>query len=175
MPGRQWDLSSQQAGDQPAAGIKAGSGKYFFELATVNRVHAGGSYSTAAGSLIEGERIQCGLMTMPKGTGARPHTHPNEQWIYVVQGALDCEIEGVKAMAPAGTLIYVPANAVHTVVTVPDKGDVIFFTCKDMSYGIVGNAVDKSVSGPRYAPGFEKKWGADDLRNMDIYRYGPAG
>ena len=154
-------MSQQKASSQPAAapaaGIKAGNGKYYFELANVNRVAAGGTYSTAAGSLVEGERIQCGLMTMPKGTGARPHTHPNEQWIYVVHGMLDCEIEGVKALAPAGTLVYVPANAVHTVVALPDKGDVVFFTCKDMSYGIVGNAVDNSVSGPRYAPGFEKK------------------
>ncbi|MGA2992578.1 MAG: cupin domain-containing protein [Candidatus Korobacteraceae bacterium] len=155
-------MSQQKASSQPAAGaaptgIKAGNGKYYFDLATANRVLAGGSYSTAAGSLIEGERIQCGLMNMPKGTGARPHTHPNEQWIYVVQGTLDCEIEGVKSLASAGTLIYVPANAVHTVVAIPNQGDVIFFTCKDMSYGIVGNAVDNSVSGPRYAPGFEKK------------------
>ncbi len=155
-------MSEQKTSNQPAAGpaaagIKAGKGKYYFDLATVNRVLAGGSYSTAAGSLVEGERIQCGLMRMPKGTGARPHTHPNEQWIYVVQGVLDCEIESVKSLAPAGTLVYVPANAVHTVVAVPDQGDVIFFTCKDMTYGIVGNAVDTSVSGPRYAPGFEKK------------------
>ena len=149
--------TENQSAAASTAGIKAGNGKYFFELATANRVLAGGTYSTAAGSLIEGERIQCGLMNMPKGTGARPHTHPNEQWIYVVQGMLDCEIEGVKAVAPAGTLIYVPANAVHTVVAVPNEGDVVFFTCKDMSYGIVGNAVDNSVSGPRYATGFEKK------------------
>ena len=150
-------MSEQKTSNPSAAGVKAGNGKYYFDLSTVNRVLAGGSYSTAAGSLVEGERIQCGLMSMPKGTGARPHTHPNEQWIYLIQGVLDCEIEGVKSLARPGTLIYVPANAVHTVVSLPDQGDVVFFTCKDMSHGIVGNAVDASVSGPRYAPGFEKK------------------
>ena len=59
--------------------------------------------------------------------------------------------------APAGTLIYIPANEIHTVVAVPDKGDVLFFTCKDMSHGIWGNPVDTSISEPRFAPGFEKK------------------
>jgi quercetin dioxygenase-like cupin family protein len=154
-------MSNQEVKSQPAAkppaGIKAGHGKYYFELASVNHIEAGPAYSTAAGSLVEGERIQCGLMQMPKGTGARPHSHPNEQWIYVVQGSLDCEIDGVKSLAPAGTLVYIPANSVHTVVAVPDQGDVVFFTCKDMSHGIWGNPVDTSNYGPRFAPGFEKK------------------
>ncbi len=154
-------MSKQDATNQPAAktpqGIKAGHGKYYFELATVNHIEAAPSYSTAAGSLVEGERIQCGLMHMPRGTGGRPHSHPNEQWIYVVQGELDCETDGVKSIAPAGTLIYIPANAVHTCAAVPDKGDVVFFTCKDMSHGISGEPVDASTYGPRYEQGFEKK------------------
>lgn len=148
-------MSEQE--QKAAVGIKAGHGKYYFELAKLDRIDAGPSYSTAAGSLVEGERMQCALMHMPKGTGARPHSHPNEQWIYVVQGALDCEIEGVKSIAPAGTLIYIPANAVHTSAAVPDKGDVVFFTCKDMSHGIGGIPVDASTYGPRYEKGFEKK------------------
>lgn len=55
----------------------------------MNRIEAGPAYSTAAGSLVEGERTQCGLMRMPKGTGARPHSHPNEQRVCVVQGTLE--------------------------------------------------------------------------------------
>jgi hypothetical protein len=35
--------------------------------------------------------------------------------------------------------------------------DVIFFTAKDMTHGIVGTAVDTSISAPLYAPGFEPK------------------
>jgi quercetin dioxygenase-like cupin family protein len=151
------NVNKQPAAGTPPAGIKAGNGRYYFDLATVNRIEAGPAYSTAAGSLVEGERIQCGLMHMPKGTGSRPHSHPNEQWVYVVQGTLESEIEGVKALSPPGTLIYIPANAIHTAVAVPDQGEVVFFTCKDMSHGIWGNPIDTSAYGPRYAPGFEKK------------------
>ena len=57
--------------------IKAGSGRYIFDLAKLNKIDAGPGYSTAHGPVVEGERIQIGLMRMPKGTGGRPHSHPN--------------------------------------------------------------------------------------------------
>jgi quercetin dioxygenase-like cupin family protein len=103
---------------------------------------------------VEGDRIQVGLMRMPKGTGSRPHSHPNEQWIYVMQGTLESEVAGVKSRAGSGSLIYIPANAVHSAMATPDA-DVIFLTAKDMTHGIAGTAVDSSVSGPAYARGFE--------------------
>ena len=106
--------------------------------------------------MVEGERIQVGLIRMPRGTGARPHSHPNEQWIYVLQGTLESEVEGVKARVSAGSLVYIPANAVHSALATPEQ-DVLFFTAKDLSHGIVGTAVDTSISSPAYVPGFEPK------------------
>lgn len=151
-------MSDQNQGStaKPPEGIKAGSGKYFFDLATVNHIEAGPEYSTANGSLVTGDRIICGLMNMPKGTGARPHSHPNEQWIYVIEGTLDAEVGGVKSVLVPGSLAYIPANTVHQVVARTDK-DVVFFTCKDASHGIWGSAVDKSRYGAHYEPGFEPK------------------
>jgi quercetin dioxygenase-like cupin family protein len=136
--------------------IKAGDGHYTFDLARLSAIDAGPGYSTAHGPVVEGERIQVGLIRMPRGTGARPHTHPNEQWIYVLQGTLDTEVEGVKTRVGPGSLVYVPANAVHYAMATGD-GDALFFTCKDTSHGIVGTAVDASVSAAAYAPGFEPK------------------
>ena len=136
--------------------IKAGHGRYTFDLARLQTIDAGPGYSTAHGPVVEGERIQIGLIRMPKGTGARPHSHPNEQWVYVLQGTLESEVEGVKSRVPAGSLIYIPANAVHSALATPE-GDVLFLTAKDMSHGIVGTAVDTSISAPAYAPGFAPK------------------
>jgi quercetin dioxygenase-like cupin family protein len=136
--------------------VKAGNGRYTFELGTLKTIDAGPGYSTSHGPVVEGERIQVGLMRMPRGTGSRPHSHPNEQWIYVMQGTLDSEVAGVKSRVSAGTVVYIPANAVHSAVALPDE-DVVFFTAKDMSHGIAGKAVDASVSAPAYAPGFEPK------------------
>ena len=134
--------------------IKAGHGRYTFDLATLQTIDAGPGYSTAHGPVVEGERIQIGLMRFPRGTGGRPHSHPNEQWIYVMQGTLESEVDGVRTRVRPGTLVYIPANVVHSAVATGDE-DVIFLTAKDMSHGIVGTPVDASISAPLYAPGFE--------------------
>jgi quercetin dioxygenase-like cupin family protein len=136
--------------------VKAGNGRYTFDLARLGTIDAGPGYSTAHGPVVEGERIQFGLMRMPKGTGGRPHSHPNEQWVYVLQGTLESEVDGVKSRVGAGSLIYIPANAVHSALATPEQ-DVLFLTAKDMTHGIVGTPVDTSISAPLYAPGFEPK------------------
>jgi quercetin dioxygenase-like cupin family protein len=147
-------MSTIQQTTKTVGAIKAGDGRYTFDLAKLATIDAGPGYSTAHGPVVEGERIQIGLIRMPRGTGARPHSHPNEQWVYVMEGTLESEVEGVKSRVPAGSLIYIPANAVHSALATPEA-DVVFLTAKDTSHGIVGTAVDASVSAPRYAPGFE--------------------
>ncbi len=146
----------QSSAPKTAGAIRAGSGRYTFDLGTLNTIDAGPGYSTSHGPVVEGDRIQIGLMRMPKGTGSRPHSHPNEQWIYVMQGTLESEVSGVKSRGGAGSLIYIPANAVHAALATPEA-DVVFLTAKDMSHGIAGRATDGKASGPAYARGFEPK------------------
>jgi quercetin dioxygenase-like cupin family protein len=134
--------------------IKAGNGKYQFNLARVRKVEAGRGYSTSHGGVIEGERMLVGYIHKPRGTGSRMHSHKNEQFNLVVQGTLKGSVNGKRVVAPAGTLIYIPANAPHTLISTPDE-DVIFVAIKDLSHGIIGKAVDGSMSGPLYLPGFE--------------------
>jgi len=121
---------------------KASAGEFAFELAKVNHLLGGPDYSTANGSVVEGDRMMVALMRMPAGTGADPHSHPNEQWIYVLEGTFEAIIDGVPASAPAGTVLYIPSNVVHEGKATPD-GDVLFFTCKDTSHSLHGIRVDK--------------------------------
>ena len=72
--------------------VRGGNGNFIFKLTQMAGMDAGRGYSTAFGPVIEGDRIQCGLITKKKGTGARPHLHPNEQWNYIVQGTLRVKI-----------------------------------------------------------------------------------
>ena len=146
----------QQPTTKTEGAIKAGNGRYAFDLARLQKIDAGPGYSTAHGPVVEGERIQIGLMRMPRGTGGRPHSHPNEQWVYIIQGVLEGEVSGVRYRAPAGSLLYFPANTVHWALATPEE-DVLFLTAKDMTHGIVGTPVDTSISAPLYAPGFEPK------------------
>ena len=116
---------------------RAGPGEHLFDLATVNHLLGGPDYSTANGAVVEGDRMIVGLMRMPAGTGAEPHSHPNEQWIYVLQGTLRGSVGEKKIEAKAGSVIYIPADAVHAMKATPDN-DVVFFTCKDSSHSLHG-------------------------------------
>jgi quercetin dioxygenase-like cupin family protein len=134
--------------------IKAGSGSHFFVLDDLPRIEAGAGYSSAMGGVVEGVRTQCGLIHKARGTGARPHSHPNEQWNYVLKGRLRVLIDGEpERIAGPGTLVYFPPNLVHSTVALSDE-DVVFFVVKDLTHGIVGQAADGTMSGPHYEPGY---------------------
>ena len=139
-----------------AGAVKGGNGKYHFAMAKLRIVDAGTGYSTSHGGVVEGERMLVGYIHKPRGTGSRMHTHKNEQFNYVVQGTLRGSVNGRRVLAPAGTLIYIPANAPHTLIATPEE-DVIFLALKDLSQGIVGKAVDGTMSGPHYDPGYGPK------------------
>ena len=117
---------------------KAGEGRFLFDFARLQSIKVGEGYSPAEGPVVEGERMQVGLITIKRGTVSAPHSHPNEQWTYVLKGKARVSIAGrPEGLATAGTLIYAPANAVHSVEALPDE-DLVFFTVKDLSHGIVG-------------------------------------
>ncbi len=134
--------------------VKAGGGKYGFMIADLEKIDAGTGYSTSRGGILEGERMQVGLIHKARGTGSRAHSHPNEQFNYVLQGTLKIEMDGQQFLAPTGTVVYVPANMVHSMVATPEE-DVIFYVVKDLSHGIVGMAADGKMSGPHHDAGFE--------------------
>jgi quercetin dioxygenase-like cupin family protein len=129
-------MAGQPAPRTPGA-KRAGPGEHVFDLAKVNHILGGPDYSTANGACVEGDRMIVGLMRMPAGTGAEPHSHPNEQWIYILEGTFRGEIGGQPFEARPGTVLYIPANVVHSGKATAD-GDVVFFTVKDASHGLQG-------------------------------------
>lgn len=111
--------------------------KFIHNTRTMKPRHAGGDYSTAHGPFIEGERLIFGKITIPAGTKAEPHSHPNEQFSYVLQGRVRMVIGGKTKIAGPGDIIHTPAGAVHSATVLGDE-DHIFITCKDASWGIHG-------------------------------------
>jgi quercetin dioxygenase-like cupin family protein len=130
-------MSSQAAVARTPGAKRAGPGEHIFDLATVNKLKGGPDYSSVEGSIGEGDKMIVALMRMPAGTGAEAHSHPNEQWIYILEGTFQGEIEGKKFEAKAGSVVYVPSNAIHSGKATPDA-DVVFFTCKDASHSLHG-------------------------------------
>jgi quercetin dioxygenase-like cupin family protein len=117
---------------------RAAPGEHHFELAGLNQIKGGPDYSTATGACVEGDRMMVALMRMPAGTGAEPHSHPNEQWIYILEGTFEADIGGKRIAARAGSVVYVPAGVVHSGGATPDA-DVLFFTVKDTSHSLHGH------------------------------------
>lgn len=116
---------------------RGGAGNYFFELAKIDPIMGGPEYSSVFGACVEGDRIVVALMRMPAGTGSEPHSHPNEQWVYVLEGTMESMVDGKQQLVKPGTLVYIPANTIHHAKATPDA-DVVFFTAKDTSYGLYG-------------------------------------
>jgi quercetin dioxygenase-like cupin family protein len=116
---------------------KAGKGAYAFRMTDLKQMDLGPGYAPTHGSVVEGERMMVGLARIPKGTVSEAHWHPNEQWIYVLEGRSEMVIEGEKVVGTPGTVIYIPAKAVHEARAAGDT-DLVFFTCKDRSHGIAG-------------------------------------
>jgi len=129
-------MSSQPVARTPGA-TRAAPGEYLFELGSAAKIMGGPDYSTAQGPCVEGDRMIVGVMRMAAGTGAEPHSHPNEQWIYVLEGTFRATIGGQQVDAKPGSVVYIPANTMHAGRATPEA-DVVFFTCKDASHSLHG-------------------------------------
>jgi quercetin dioxygenase-like cupin family protein len=116
---------------------RAQPGEFVFNFDRVNQILGGPDYSPVFGGCVEGDRMIVALMTAPGGQRSEPHSHPNEQWIFVLDGVMELIVDGRTHTARAGELIYIPANTVHCGST-PDGKDAKFFTVKDASWSLHG-------------------------------------
>lgn len=123
--------------------------RYTFTLAELPDITEDLFYSTGIGPVVEGKNIQIAFIRKPRGSGSQKHSHPNEQWNYVLKGQLRVHVAGVETIAGPGTLIYFPANAIHSTVSLPEE-DVLFIQIKDMSHGMLGTPADREKKTPFY-------------------------
>ncbi|HTD89917.1 MAG TPA: cupin domain-containing protein [Burkholderiales bacterium] len=115
--------------------------------------------SSTIGAVLYGEHIAVALAGQAAGSGAKAHTHPNEQFNYILQGVMVSDIDNEKqTFGPKGTIVHTPSMSVHTGQACPDE-DMLFFAMKDTRHGITGPPVDGKYDGPLYLPGFGKRAG----------------
>ena len=95
------------------------------------------------GNWVTGERIIFGEIRIPAGAGSKPHRHPNEQFIIVLEGSVRMDIEGDAKTLSAGDIIHIPPNVLHSAEVVGDE-EFVFVTAKDTSWGIEGTAAESS-------------------------------
>jgi len=112
--------------------------------------------SSSYGAALVGEKIQVGLIRKGRGSGSKLHTHPNEQYNLVLEGALQADIDGQSVMVPLHHAIHMPAGVVRSCVDSCD-GDVQFFVAKYKRHGLAGPPIDGIEDGLHYLPGFGPK------------------
>jgi quercetin dioxygenase-like cupin family protein len=76
-------------------------------------------------------------MRYPAGKPSDAHSHPNEQWIFILEGTFHARVGDQDVVAPPGTVLYVPSGVEHRGKAGPEA-DVVFFTVKDTSHGLHG-------------------------------------
>jgi quercetin dioxygenase-like cupin family protein len=127
------DLQSREAGGTGKLGTRKPGDLYAADTRSV---------------VIEGEKVMVALLHERAGMGSRPHSHPNDQFVFVLKGTLCVRIEGQPEMlVPAGSVAFFPGNVVHSTGATAD-GDVISFACKDLAAGFSGIPLDRSKSCP---------------------------
>jgi quercetin dioxygenase-like cupin family protein len=68
-----------------------------------------------------GEGATLSLNRLWPGHEPRPHSHPNEQIVYIMQGQVDFHVGGEVKRLAAGGLLVVPPNVTHHAVVVGNE------------------------------------------------------
>ena len=77
--------------------------------------------STSFGAALSGERIHVAVIGKVRATGTKLHTHPNEQFSFVLKGQGRYEIDGQTAEAPKGSVTHIPRGRFTASSRIPKK------------------------------------------------------
>lgn len=97
-----------------------------------------GAYSRGRGPVLRSERMEVTKIVFPKGEGADPHRHTEEQVMYVLGGRLRVTLEGEQYEVGPGQATFNPSNAEHAVVALEDTVALSFKNLVDPHYEKTG-------------------------------------
>ena len=92
-------------------------------------------HSGATGSLVTGEMLHVALLRYANGAADRLHSHPNEQFTFVVEGALRVEIDGGEFTVGKHCVVHVPPGMPHRIAA---DGDALVVTLQDTRHAFAG-------------------------------------
>ena len=77
-------------------------------------------HSTAYGESVTGRAIEVGRLTFRKGEGAREHSHPQEQILYILTGRVKAELAGETRELGPGEAFHALPNQPHRLTALAD-------------------------------------------------------
>jgi quercetin dioxygenase-like cupin family protein len=78
--------------------------------------------------VITGEKAMVAQVFLGKGAVVPEHRHESEQITYILEGALEFEIEGRKIVVSAGEVLRIPSHVPHRAVALEDTLDLDIFS-----------------------------------------------
>ncbi len=64
------------------------------------------------------QQITYGHVNLDEGTIVPMHSHPHEQWTYIIDGKMEFNLDGEKQLLLPGMGAFIPSNTMHGVVAV---------------------------------------------------------
>ena len=79
--------------------------------------------------LITGDQVMLAQVYLKQGCAVPKHSHPNEQFTYILEGALQFKVgdEGREVIVRAGEVLHLPGGVPHEAVALEDTLDVDVF------------------------------------------------
>ncbi len=78
--------------------------------------------------IVAGEKAMVAQVFIAKGGVVPEHCHESEQITYILEGALEFEIEGRTLVVSAGQVLRIPSNVPHRAVALEDTLDLDIFS-----------------------------------------------
>ncbi len=78
--------------------------------------------------VISGDKAMVAQVFIAKGGVVPEHQHESEQLTYILEGALQFEIEGRTIVVAAGQVLRIPSNVPHRAVALEDTLDLDIFS-----------------------------------------------
>ncbi|MPZ59895.1 MAG: cupin domain-containing protein [Propionibacteriales bacterium] len=95
-------------------------------------------YSKGRGPVLRSDSMEVTKISFKKGEGAVAHSHPEEQFVYVLSGRSRVTVDGETYEVSAGEGSYRPANAVHSQEALEDTTSLSFKRLVDPAYDATG-------------------------------------
>ncbi len=108
--------------------------------------------STSIGrQFLYSETLMLARVLLAKGAHVPMHQHPNEQFAYVLSGALEFHIEDRIVVVRAGEVLTIPPNVPHEAFALEDTVDLDIFNPPRQDW-IAGNDAYLRSDGPTSEP-----------------------
>ena len=83
---------------------------------------------TISRQMISGDNATISQLFFQRGAIVPRHSHVNEQYSWIISGALKFVFDDREIVAGAGEVLVIPPNVPHSAVAVDDTVDVDFFS-----------------------------------------------